>query len=182
MKSWTEGLTSRERVRKIALSLTRPRSVNWIKNEADVASWDTTKNELDRLVEVDQLRRVEEEHGAQTQYRYSPNYRRRYLDRVEELTTEHSKEELRRELAVIQDQIETWQATYEVESLDDLEDTLTADERSSDDILERNGVLRQWERANSTKRLIDHALSLYDDLERVDGTASNPQPGTATQS
>ncbi|RQG92128.1 DUF7342 family protein [Natrarchaeobius chitinivorans] len=181
MESWTDRLTTRERVRKIALSLTRPRTVNWIRNEADVASWDTTKDELERLLEYGQLTRVEDDGGSETQYRYGPNYRRRYLDRVEELTAEHTKEELRAEVADVQEQIEAWQDAYDVDSVDDLEASVTDANRSSDEIRERNAVVRRWERARETKRLIDHALSLYDDLESVTDGESGPRTGEMAQ-
>lgn len=174
MESWTEGLDTRERIRKIALSLTRPQSVNWIKNEADVSSWETTKSELDRLVEFGQLVQHEEERGTQTRYQYGPNYRRRYLDRVEELVSEHSKDELRAELAAIREQTEAWRERYDVASTDELEATLTDENRSSDEIRERNQVIRRWERSLGTEQLIEHALSLYDDLERVSGANSPP--------
>lgn len=181
MDSWTDGRSTRERVRKIALSLTRPRSVNWIKNEADVASWDTTKDELERLVEYGQIRRVEDDSGTETQYRYGPNYRRRYLDRVEELAAEHTKDELRSEVAEIQAQIEAWQDSYDVESLRDLENSVTDADLSSDEIRERNAVIRRWERSQETRRLVDHALSLYDDLESVTDPESGPRPSEAAQ-
>ncbi|AUX09167.1 hypothetical protein AArcSl_1538 [Halalkaliarchaeum desulfuricum] len=176
MDSWTDGLSTRERVRKIALSLTRPRSVNWIKTEADVASWDTTKDELERLVEYGQIKRVEDDSGSETRYRYGPNYRRRYLDRVEELVADHTKDELRNEIAAIQEQIETWQDAYDVDSLSALNESVTDTGLSSDEIRERNAVIRRWERSRETKRLIAHALSLYDDLERVTDPDSGPQP------
>lgn len=167
MQSWTEGLDTRERIRKIALSLTRPQSVNWIKDEADVSSWETTKSELDRLVQFGQIVQHEDEGATQTRYQYGPNYRRRYLDRVEELVVEHSRDDLRTELAEIREQIEDWRGRYDVETTDDLEDTLTDESLSSDEIRERNRVIRRWERSLGTEQLIEHALSLYDDLERV---------------
>lgn len=172
MESWTEELSTRERVRKIALSLARPRSVNWIKNEADVASWETTKSELDRLVEYGQLVRHADDGEGRTNHRYGPNYRRRYLDRVEELATEHTKAELRSELAAVRADIEAWQERFDVESVDELEASLTGADLSSDEIAERNRIIRRWERSLGTERLIEHALSLYDDLERV--TDSSP--------
>ncbi|MDR5673346.1 HTH-domain containing transcriptional regulator [Halalkaliarchaeum sp. AArc-CO] len=181
MDSWTERLSTRERVRKIALSLTRPRSVNWIKNEADVASWDTTKDELERLVEYGQIKRVEDDSGNETRYRYGPNYRRRYLDRVEELAAEHTKDELRNEFAEIQEQIEAWQDTYGVNSLSELGESVTDADLSSDEIRERNAVIRRWKRSRETKRLVDHALSLYDDLESVTDPETDPRPGEAAQ-
>ncbi|MFC6614958.1 hypothetical protein ACFQAS_08360 [Halopenitus salinus] len=176
MDSWTEGIGTRERVRKIALSLTRSRSVNWIKNEADVASWDTTKDELERLVEYGRIKRIEDDSGSETRYRYGPDYRRRYLDRVEELTAEHTKDELRSEVAEIREQIEAWQDTYDVDSPSELEDSVTDVDLSSDEVRERNTVIRRWERSRETIRLVDHALSLYDDLESVTDVESGPRP------
>lgn len=181
MDSWTEGRSTRERVRKIALSITRPRSVNWIKDEADVASWDTTKDELERLVEYGQIKRIKDDSGSETQYRYGPDYRRRYLDRVEELAANHTKAELRNEVATIQEEIEVWQDTYDVDSLGELEDSVTDANLSSDEIRERNVVVRRWERSRETKRLIDHALSLYDDLESVTDTGSDTRPSEMAQ-
>jgi hypothetical protein len=181
MDSWAEGLSTRERVRKIALSLTRPRSVNWIKNQADVSSWDTTKDELERLVEYGQIKRIEDDSGSETQYRYGPNYRRRYLDRVEELAADYTKEELRDEVAAIQEQLEAWQDTYDVDSVSELEDSVTDADLSSDEIRERNAVIRQWERSRETKRLVAHALSLYDDLESVGDPGSGPRPSELAQ-
>lgn len=175
MESWTEGLDTRERVRRIALSLTRPRSVNWIKNEADVASWETIKSELDRLVDYGQLVQHEDDDAGRTSHRYGPNYRRRCLDRVEELASEHTKAELRSELAAVRADIETWQERFDVESVDDLETSLTDADLSSDQITERNRIIRRWERSLGTERLVEQALSLYDDLERV----TDSSPGSA---
>ncbi len=52
---WTEGLSSRERVREIAMTLTQPRSVDWVRTEAQVSSWQTAKDELEMLVEFGQV-------------------------------------------------------------------------------------------------------------------------------
>lgn len=184
MSSWTDDLTTRERVRKIALSLTRARSVNWIKTEAAVSSWDTTKDELERLVEYGQLKRVEDDTGGgDLRVTYAPDNRRRYLDRVNDLVTEHTRGDLRAELVAIQDQLEEWQEAYKVDSHAQLEQSLTESdvELSSDEIRERNRVLRRWERTLGTKQLISHALRLYDDLTAIDDPESRPQPETALQ-
>lgn len=184
MASWTENLTTRERIRKIALSLTRARSVNWIKTEADVSSWDTTKDELERLVEYGQLERIEDDAGGgDPRVTYAPDDRRRYLNRVNDLVTEHSKEDLRAELASIQDQLDEWKGRYDVDSRAALEESLTEGdvELSGDEIRERNRVLRRWERTLGTKQLISHALRLYDDLTAIDDPDSKPQSEPAVQ-
>ena len=48
LESWTEGLSARERVREIATTLTQPRSVEWVKDEAQISSWQTAKDELEK--------------------------------------------------------------------------------------------------------------------------------------
>lgn len=62
LNPWTEGLSSRERVREIAMTLTQPRSVDWVRTEAGVSSWQTAKDELEMLGQLPhptRLRRVE---------------------------------------------------------------------------------------------------------------------------
>lgn len=73
LESWTEGLTARERVREIATTLTQPRSVNWVKTEAQISSWETAKEELEMLAEFGQVRTIEGEDGNT---KYAPNYQR----------------------------------------------------------------------------------------------------------
>jgi hypothetical protein len=88
LQSWAEGLSARERVREIATTLTQQRSVNWVKEEAGISSWQTAKEELEMLVEFGQLRAVEGERGDT---RYAPNYQRRYFDELAALINEHTR-------------------------------------------------------------------------------------------
>lgn len=38
LDSWTEGLSARERVREVATALTQPRSVEWVREEAQISA------------------------------------------------------------------------------------------------------------------------------------------------
>ena len=160
LKSWTGGLTARERVREIATTLTQPRSVKWVKDEAQISSWQTAKDELEMLVQFRQVQAVEGDDGNT---KYAPNYQLRYFDEVTELINDHTRDELREEVASIQGQIDEWKTEFDIESRDELESTLTDESRSSEDVRARNKVLRQWERYEDNKRLLKHALELYDD-------------------
>jgi len=164
LESWTDDLSARERVRKIATTLTEPRSVEWVRNEAQVSSWQTAKDELEMLVEFGQVHAVEGDDGNT---KYAPNYQLRYFNEVTELINEHTRDELREEIAAIQEAIDEWKTEFDVESRDDLESTLTADDLTSDAIRERNKVLRKWERYEDNKRLLKHALELYDDAREL---------------
>ncbi|WP_424014153.1 DUF7342 family protein [Halorubrum xinjiangense] len=160
LASWSDGQTARERVRAIATTLTQPRSVDWVRDEAQVSSWQTAKDELEMLAEFGQVQIVDGDDGSP---KYAPNYQQRYFTELTELINDHTREELREEVATVQAQIDDWKTAFDVESRDELEVTLTDDALSSDEIRERNRVLRRWEHTEENKRLLKHALELYKD-------------------
>jgi hypothetical protein len=176
LDSWTEGLSARERVREIATTLTQPRSVEWVREEARISAWQTAKDELEMLADFGQLHAIEGDDGNT---KYAPNYQLRYFNELTELINDHTREELREEIATIQERIDAWKTEFDVESRDDLESTLTDADITSDDIRERNTVLREWERSEDNKRLLKHALELYDDARSLypgRGDSSNSSP------
>ncbi|MCQ4334099.1 hypothetical protein KM295_11530 [Natronomonas sp. F2-12] len=160
IESWTESMSARERIRSVAETLQEPRSINWISDQAD-AAWSTTNEELQELVTQGQLRRVEA--GETTLYQ--PDYTRLLFDEIRTLIEENTREELRDELAAITDEIETWQNTYEVETWEELEQSLADSDLSSVEIRERRDVIAFWQENEADRRLIKHALKLYSDVE-----------------
>ncbi|MFB1066834.1 hypothetical protein CP556_14570 [Natrinema sp. CBA1119] len=162
--SWTNDLSARERVREIATTLTEPRSVEWVRKEAQVSSWQTAKDELEMLVEFRQVQAIEGDGGNP---KYAPNYQLRYFNEVTDLINNYTREDLRTEIASIQAEIDEWKTKFDIESRDELESTLTDDDLDSETIRERNRVLRQWERYEDNKRLLKHALELYDDAREL---------------
>lgn len=164
LDSWAEGLSARERVREIATTLTQPRSVEWVREQAGISSWQTAKDELEMLVEFGQVQAVEGDDGN---VKYAPNYQLRYFTEVTELINDHTRDELREEIAEIQERIDGWKAEFEVESRADLESTLTDEALASEDVRHRNTVLRRWERQEDNKRLLKHALQLYEDARSL---------------
>jgi hypothetical protein len=160
VQSWTESTSARERIRAVAESLREPRSINWISEQAD-AAWSTTNEELQALVEQGQLRRVEA--GETTLYQ--PDYTRLLFEEIRTLIEENTREELRNELAVITEEIEEWQATYDVETWEDLEQSLADGDLGSAELRERRDVIAFWRENKEDRRLIKHALELYSDVE-----------------
>ncbi len=160
VQSWTESMSARERIRSVAETLREPRSVNWISEQAD-AAWSTTNEELQDLVEQGQLRRVEA--GETTLYQ--PDYTRLLFEEIRTLIEENPREELRSELAAITEEIEGWQATYDVETWEDLEQSLADGTLASDELRERRDVIAFWRENEEDRRLIKHALELYSDVE-----------------
>ncbi|WP_254532849.1 DUF7342 family protein [Natrinema gelatinilyticum] len=164
LDSWTDGLSARERVREIATTLTQPRSVESVREEAQISSWKTAKDELEMLAEFGQIHAIDGDDGNT---KYAPNYQLRYFNEVTELINNHTRDELREEIVAIQETIDEWKAEFDVESRDALESSLTDDNLSSEDVRERNTVLREWERHEDNKRLLKHALELYDDARSL---------------
>ncbi|MFT4922267.1 MAG: putative transcriptional regulator [Haloarculaceae archaeon] len=153
-------MSTRDRIRAVAETLREPRSVNWISEQAD-AAWSTTNEELQDLVDQGQLRRVE----ADETPRYQPDYTRLLFEEIRMFIEENTHEELRNELAAISEEIEEWQATYDVETWEDLEQSLADGDLASDELRERRDVIRRWEENLEDRRLIKHALTLYSDVE-----------------
>lgn len=159
-RSWTESMSARERIRAVAETLREPRSVNWISDQAD-AAWSTTDEELQALVDQGQLRRVES--GETT--RYQPEYTQILFDEIRTLIEENSREDLRSELTAITEEIEAWQDTYDVETCEELEQSLADAALSSADLRQRREVITFWRENEADRRLIKHALELYADVE-----------------
>lgn len=165
--SWTESMTARERVETIATTLQKPRTANWVADQAEV-KWDTAKKHLDDLAESGEL--LVTEHGE-----YVPDPTRAYFDHLRELILTNDKEELRGELEAIAERISDWKTTYDVNSTEELESTL-AEDRSPDEIRERRRVLRRWENSLQSRETIQTALMLYDTIRSL--TESVPDATT----
>jgi hypothetical protein len=153
-------MNARDRIRAVAETLREPRSVNWISEQAD-AAWSTTNKELQAFVEQGQLRCVES--GETT--RYQPDYTRLLFEEIRTLIEENTREELRSELAAITEEIEEWQATYDVETWEGLEQSLADGDLASAELRERRDVISRWEEHLEDRRLMKHALALYSDVE-----------------
>ncbi len=160
IQSWTESMSARDRIRAVAETLREPRSVNWISEQAD-AAWSTTNEELQDLVDQGQLRRVEA--GETT--RYQPDYTRLLFEEIRTLIEENTREELRNELAAITEEIEEWQATYGVETWEELEQSLADGDLTSAELRDRRDAIAFWLENEEDRRLIKHALELYSDVE-----------------
>lgn len=159
-QSWTETMSARERIRSVAETLREPRSTNWISDQAD-ASWSTANEELQALVDQGRLCRVE----ASDTTLYQPDYTRLLFEEIRMLIEDNSREDLRSELTAITEEIEDWQERYDVDTWEELEQSLADDDLSSADLRERRDVIAYWRENEQDRRLIEHALKLYSDVE-----------------
>ena len=158
VEPWTDTMTARERVETIATTLSKPRTANWVAEQADV-KWDTAKKHLDDLVDSGTMLRTEND-------QYVPDPTRAYFDHLRELILTNDQEELRGELEAIAERIDDWRATYNVDSIGDLEATL-AEDLPPEEIRDRRRVLRRWENSYSSRKTIKAALALYDNVRSL---------------
>lgn len=169
MDSWTETTTARERIESIALTLRQPRSVNWIREQASVGSWETTKSQLEHLVEMGRLKTVD----VDGETRYVPDPMREYLEHIKELVTENTKEELRDELEAIAEEIDTWKDEYDVAAIEGLEASLGAENLAPAELRERRKIISYWEENQQYRQVITNALQLYDDLSAQESSVDS---------
>jgi len=132
-------MSARDRIRAVAETLREPRSVNWISEQAD-AAWSTTNEGTpgSRRPGPATPRRA----GETT--RYQPDYTRLLFEEIRTLIEENAREELRNELAAITEEIEEWQATYDVETWEELEQSLADGDLASAKLRERRDVIAFW--------------------------------------
>lgn len=169
VESWTETTSARERVRSVVETLREPRSTNWISEQADV-SWSTANAELDALVDRGRVREVE----AGDRTLYQPDYARLLFEEIRRLIEENTREELRAELTAIAEETEEWEETYGVETWEELEGTLADADLSSGDLRERRDAVAYWRENERDRRLLEHALALYSDVESARDRMTNP--------
>ena len=97
--------------------------------------------------------------------RYQPDYTRLLFEEIRLLIEDNTREELRDELTAITEDIEAWQATYDVETWEVFEQSLADGDLASDELHERRDVITRWEENLEDRRLIKHALVLYPDVK-----------------
>ena len=176
MPDWKDEFSPRERVRHIVETVTDPVSANWVAEQADVG-WQTAKDELEQLATRGTLRRVDTEGSV----RYVPDFTRLYTERIRELALSMSREELREELVQAKEELQAIRSAYGIESRDELEASLSDDDVSAAEARDRKQSLREWEEVADELQLLEHALSLYEDLHDVDPYVDREADGDVTE-
>ena len=96
---------------------------------------------------------------------YQPDHTQLLFEELRRLVEENTREELRSELMDIAEEIEQWQSEYGVEIKQELERSLAKGDYSSAELRERRDTLQFWRENEQDRRLINHALELYSDVE-----------------
>lgn len=157
--SWIETTSGRERVRMVVETLDEPATVSEIAEQADVA-WGTADSELDRLLAENQVRK----HDVDGQTKYGLNPVQQLLDQVLALIEENDREELEAQLVDYQSQLESLQTEHDAKTADDFREQLTAEDISAAEMRELRNIAATWDALETERRLMKHALQLYDDV------------------
>lgn len=164
--AWTERTSGRERIRQVVELLDGPTPVEEIADRAEV-SRATADDELQRLQRDDWVRETTVD-GLKA---YDLNPVRLLFDEVTDLIETHSRDDLEDKLTELTEEREELATTYGVSSLDELQDQLATEELSAAELRERRNVIATWEGVNTERRLVKHALYLYEDVREL----SSPQ-------
>ncbi|WP_266080684.1 DUF7342 family protein [Haladaptatus caseinilyticus] len=162
---WRENTSAFDRVRSIAVTLSQPRTADWIAEEALVAG-NTARDHLQRLVDMNVLQTVSGEQA--TLYQPDPLYTR--MRALRDLLDDRDRDDLIQLRADLQEQIESWQHEYDVRSPDGLRE-LAAQVETAAETREVWQVASDWDIVRYRLRLIEDAIEHYSDYS---GTAPAP--------
>lgn len=163
--------TGEDRVRMVARQLREPRTANWIAEEADW-SHEPTKRVLERLTDDGVVRR--DDAGAHTTY--YPDYRQQAVREAIRLRDgDLTADELAAKVSEMKADIREWQATFDVESADELRATVADADLDADEEAQRREVARDWERLERRIGIARFALREWEFLG-TDPSANPVEP------
>lgn len=152
---WAANETAFDRVRSVAVTLSQPRTADWIAEQAAVAG-NTARNHLERLVEMNVIEAID--HGDVTRYRPDPLYTR--MRALRELLDGRDRDDLVELRAELQAQVETWQEAYGADSPDALREQAATAE-PADRIRELRRTANDWELVRYRLGLVAEAIERY---------------------
>jgi DNA-binding Lrp family transcriptional regulator len=163
--------TGEDRVRMIARQLRKPRTANWIAEEAGW-SHEPTKRVLERLADDGVVRR--DDAGAHTTY--SPDYRQQAIREAIRLRDgDLTADELAAKVSAMKADIREWEASFDVESADELRASVADADLDADEEAHRREVARDWERLERRIAIARFALREWEFLG-ADPSTSAAEP------
>lgn len=157
VEDWEAAVSAFDRVRSVAITVTQPRSAEWIAGEAAVAE-STASNHLQCLVDLDVL--VEVAGEGLTRYHPDPNYSR--MQALRELYDQHNREGLLELRAELKEHMKSWQMEYGMNSPEEVRKQAATSEPD-----DRTGEIRRtandFELMKYRLRLVEDAIDRYDE-------------------
>ncbi|MFC6770046.1 ArsR family transcriptional regulator [Halorubrum pallidum] len=160
IEAWKEHTSAFDRVQSIARSVSEPKPVSYIAEEAHVAE-NTARDHLERLVELNVL--LESESGGTALYSPDPLHVR--LQTLRELLENNDRDSLIELKADLQAEIEDLGEKYDVNSPDSLRD-LAAESESAAETSEIRKAASDWELMLYRLSIVENAIENYGDYNR----------------
>lgn len=157
VEAWKEHTTAFDRVQSVATTVSRPRPVSYIADEAHVAE-NTARGHLERLVDLNVLLRTERDDGAL----YSPDPLHTQIQTLRDLLDEYDRDGLIDLKIELQSTIEDWEDEYRVDSPDDLRARAAETDTASQ--------TRSLKKTASDWELVLYRLSILEDAIENYGT------------
>jgi hypothetical protein len=155
VEAWKEHTTAFDRVQSVATTVSKPRPVSYIADEAHVAE-NTARNHLERLVNLNVLLKTEHDDGAL----YSPDPLHTRIQTLRDLLEEHDRNDLIELKVELQSQIEDWEANYGVDSPRDLR-AQAAETDTASQTRDLQKTASEWELALYRLSILEDAIENY---------------------
>ena len=156
-ESWKKHQSAFDRVRSVAVTVSEPRSADWIAEQAHVAG-NTARDHLQRLVEMNVLQTSTGD-GA-THYAPDPLYTR--MQALRDLLDGRDRDGLLQLRGELQEQVEEWQTKYDADSPSDLRDK-AARASTAAETQEMRRTANDWDIIAYRLRLVEDAIEHYSD-------------------
>lgn len=154
---WKEHQSAFDRVRSVTVTVSEPKSADWIAEQAHVAG-NTARDHLQRLVEMNVLRTLSGE--TATQYAPDPLYTR--MQALRDLLDNRDRDDLLELRGDLQEQVEEWQTEYDADSPSDLREQ-AAHADTAEGTREIRRTANDWDIVAYRLRLVEDAIEHYPD-------------------
>ncbi len=155
VEAWKEHTTAFDRVQSVVTTVSKPRPVSYIADEAHVAE-NTARDHLERLVKLTVLLKTERDDGA----RYSPDPLHTRIQTLRGLLEEHDRDGLIELKIELQSQIEDWETEYNADSPDELR-TRAAETETASQTRDLKKTARDWELALYRLSVLEDGIENY---------------------
>lgn len=155
VEAWKEHTTAFDRVQSVATTVSKPRPVSYIAEEAHVAE-NTARDHLERLVNLNVLLKTEHDDGAL----YSPDPLHTRIQTLRDLLEEHDRDGLIELKVTVQSKIEEWETEYNAGSPDELR-VRAAETDTASQTRDLKKTASDWELARYRLSVLEDAIENY---------------------
>ena len=155
VEAWKEHTTAFDRVQSVATTVSKPRPVSYIADEAHVAE-NTARDHLERLVSLNVLLKTDHDDGAL----YAPDPLHTRIRTLRDLLEEHDRDGLIALKTEVQSKIEEWETDYNADSPNELR-SRAAETDTASQTRDLKKTVSDWELALYRLSVLEDAIENY---------------------